>query len=478
MKRRIAFCSIGLALGLTFASVRATAAHPLGNFTVNRYAGLSVQREAILIGYIIDMAEIPAYQEITQQIDRNHDRATDETENAAYREYQCSEFPKNLTLTLNNRPAPITLVATAMEFPPGAGGLLTLRLTCNYRAHLANLTAPENAVFRDANYSERLGWREIVVNGIGTTIRDANVPSASPSDRLRNYPNDLLANPLNQVEARFKFDFAVESSSETVANPNRAGGLDRTQDAFAALIMANDTSLPVILLSLALAMGLGALHAISPGHGKTIMAAYLVGTRGTLAQALVLGLTVTITHTAGVLALGLITLFASRYVLPENLYPWLSLSSGLLIIAMGILLAISRGRELKHQRDHHHAQAHDHAHFSALRHGDSITLTRLIALGLAGGLVPSASALILLLSAISLQRIPFGIVLIVAFGLGMAIVLVGIGMLLVRARHFLERGRAPARIMNLLPVLSAIVVIGAGVLVTLQALMQMGILRP
>jgi ABC-type nickel/cobalt efflux system permease component RcnA len=350
--------------------------------------------------------------------------------------------------------------------------------------------APNAVNFRDSNFADRIGWREIVVQSSGVEIHDSDAPADSISRELRNYPNDLINNPPHQIQAGFRFDVtSVRPISNAPILVSTTDSLDRTKDAFAALITASDLSWQFILVSLLLAMGLGALHAVSPGHGKTIMAAYLVGARGTVAQACLLGLTVTVTHTAGVLGLGVITLFASRYILPESLYPLLSLTSGILVIGMGIALAVDRWQILRHaehahtpahfhEHSHLHQERHEHSHLLSSPAGDGLSWKSLVGLGLVGGLVPSTSALILLLSAISLQRIPFGIVLIVAFGFGMATVLVGAGILLVRASKLLEGKNAPARVMHWLPLLSAVVVIGAGIVVSVGAWLQLGAWRP
>lgn len=476
MKRRTFFLATWLAVLLALINVTLTFAHPLGNFTVNRYAGLNVSADAIDIDYVIDMAEIPAYQEIMQHIGARADGAPDKSKSDAYRTQKCAELLPNLSLLLDGKTVSPIVVATALEFPPGAGGLLTLRLTCNYRAPIPEHSVSAQIYFHDANYTNRIGWREITVQGVG--VRAANVPSTSISDRLKSYPNDLLTNPPNQSDARFQIDWSATLSPLSSPIQNRGGVLDRTQDAFAALIVTPNDSLPLILLALAIAIILGAAHAISPGHGKTIMAAYLVGARGTWRQALVLGLTVTITHTIGVMLLGLITLFASRYIVPESLYPWLSLISGALVVTMGIALVINRRNEGLHV----HAEPHEHRHgllggtHSHLpeEHTVGLTWRSLVGLGLAGGIVPSTSALILLLSAISLHRIALGVLLIVAFGFGMASVLVGIGIALVRAARWIEVRQTTARWMRWMPLASAGVVIGAGLIVTIQAMAQMG----
>jgi nickel/cobalt exporter len=321
MKRRRRIVSVATLVATLLALITVTAAlaHPLGNFTVNRFAGLVIQRSAIDVDYVVDMAEIPAYQEISQQIGETREGAPDESKTSDYRARKCAEVLPNITLALNQRPLLLATTATALEFPPGAGGLLTLRLTCGFHANVANLAASNEVTFQDSNFQDRIGWREIVVQGAGVTLLDSSAPSSSISERLRSYPNNLLSSPPNQTEAKIHFDL-TETRADANANTlsNNGNVLDRTQDTFAALITPNDLSLPFILFALFLAMGLGALHAVSPGHGKTIIAAYLVGTRGTLGQAVLLGMTVTLTHTAGVLALGVITLFASRYILPER----------------------------------------------------------------------------------------------------------------------------------------------------------------
>jgi ABC-type nickel/cobalt efflux system permease component RcnA len=275
-------------------------------------------------------------------------------------------------------------------------------------------------------------------------------------------------------------------------------------DGFTQLITMPHLTLPSILLALALAFAWGAAHALTPGHGKTIVAADLVGSRGTVRHAVFLGLTTTLTHTAGVFGLGFLTLFASRYILPEQLYPWLGVASGGLVVAIG--LSLFRGR-LKglwgggHHHDHeHHHHDHDHDHGHHHHHGDGhthnhlppgadnqpITWRGLLALGVSGGLIPCPSALVVMLSAIALQRIGFGMVLIVTFSLGLAGVLTAIGVLWVQAGSWLERfsQRVPllerlpgrGRWLQLLPAASALFITLIGLGITQQALSQTGLL--
>jgi ABC-type nickel/cobalt efflux system permease component RcnA len=237
---------------------------------------------------------------------------------------------------------------------------------------------------------------------------------------------------------------------------------DRVADSgFASLVSRDHLGAWVILASLAVAMFWGAAHALSPGHGKTIITAYLVGQRGTPRHAALLGLIVTLTHTVGVFALGLVTLLLSRFVVPDQLYPWLNLVTGLLVVGIGasVLRARWKHRQAhRHGHDHHHDHAHD------------LSRRSLLAVGISGGLLPCPSALVVLLAAISLHRIGFGLLLIVAFSAGLALTITGIGLVSVLARSAFRRLRFEGRLLSLLPAASALVILGAGLAMTLHAL--------
>src|SRR5262249_55845639 len=304
---------------------------------------------------------------------------------------------------------------------------------------------------------------------------------------------------------------AIGASAKQPANA-------RVPDAFANLIATSDLTPPVVALALLLALLLGAGHALTPGHGKTIVAAYLVGARGTARHAIFLGLTTTVTHTSGVFALGFVTLWISNYILPEQLYPWLEFISGVLVVGIGLMLfrgrlmsllrgsAAAHGHDHTHDHDHdhdhahshahdpppppHHGHAHDHRHSHAHDHGphshshmppgaggEPVTWRGLLALGISGGLLPCPSALVVLLSAMALHRVAFGMLLIVAFSIGLAGVLTGIGLLLVYARRLFERFPTDGRLLQALPVASAAFVTLAGLAITFGALVQAGVLR-
>ncbi|MBW4632532.1 MAG: sulfite exporter TauE/SafE family protein [Iphinoe sp. HA4291-MV1] len=244
------------------------------------------------------------------------------------------------------------------------------------------------------------------------------------------------------------------------------------------------------LVAITAAFVWGAMHAMSPGHGKTIVGAYLVGSHATPKQAVFLGLTTTLTHTIGVFALGLVTLFASHFILPERVYPWLSFVSGVMVVAIGLNLFFSylyshhhhhhhHHGEHDHHHHHHHHDEHDHHHHhSHLPPKDSpVTWRRLLALGISGGLVPCPSALVLLLSAIAMGRVGFGLVLVLVFSLGLASVLTGLGLLLVYAKGRFEQLPKQIRLMRVLPAMSALLISLLGLGITTRALMEIGIVR-
>src|SRR5205823_2825707 len=222
-------------------------------------------------------------------------------------------------------------------------------------------------------------------------------------------------------------------------------------DGFAGVFADAASGKGVLLFLLLAAFGWGALHALSPGHGKTMVAAYLVGTRGSARHAVALGATVTITHTIGVFALGLVTLALSQYVLPEQLYPWLTLVSGLLVVIVGASVLRSRIRAARAQHHPHH----DHDHY----HHHDLTWRSLVAMGASAGLIPCPSALVVLLGAIAQHQVALGLILIVAFSLGLAMTLTGLGLAVVYARQLTNRLSFSSRLATALPSISAVVIV-------------------
>jgi ABC-type nickel/cobalt efflux system permease component RcnA len=288
----------------------------------------------------------------------------------------------------------------------------------------------------------------------------ASVPAADPTRGLRSYPRDVLSAPADRTLARLD----VRSGDGTVVAPRLAGAGAETSGARPAGdglggTFADAAAGRGALLFLALAaFGWGAVHALAPGHGKAMVAAYLVGTRGTARDAVALGLTVTVTHTIGVFALGAVTLALSAAVLPEQLYPWLNLAAGLLVLAVGAGVLRARLRA----RAHHHDHDHDHDH--------ALTRRGLLAMGASAGLLPCPSALVVLLGAIAQREIALGLLLIVAFSAGLAATLTALGIAVVHAGRAGTRLRPSSRVVAALPAISALVIVAAGVLLTARAL--------
>lgn len=481
-----------------------SAAHPLGNFTVNHYSRLDFADGAVSLTYVLDFAEIPTFQLIQERrLDPDGDGILDPAEQAAYLDSALPALLDRLQLTVGGQPLPWTVRDRAAAFTPGQSGLPTFRAEARLRATLPwDWQVNGAAHYGDSNFPERIGWREIVVRGgAGIAIQGSSVPAEDLTDELRYYPQDMLVTPLDRTEATFTLAPTAGGSGDTAGlAAGRVGTSPRVNTTapapgIARLVRLDQPSPGVALLSLLAALLWGASHALSPGHGKTVVAAYLVGTRGTPRHAAFLGLTVTLTHTVGVFALGGITLALSRYLLPETLFPWLSLASGLLVVALGLGLASQRLRALRRSaRDARRDLDHTHDDFEPLAHGVAhthggrahthlppgtggagVTWRGLLALGVSGGLVPCPSALILLLAAISLGRTGFGLLLVLAFSAGLALVLTGIGLALVWARHLFARFSFEARLPAFLPVAGAVAITLAGAAIVYGALAQFGL---
>jgi ABC-type nickel/cobalt efflux system permease component RcnA len=415
-------------------------AHPLGNFTVNHHSTIELSGDRVYLHYSLDLAEIPTLQ------------IGDRVRRPAF----ARQAARSLELRLDGRRVPLRVLERRLATRSGAGGLKTLRLDVVYAAQGTG----SRLSFRDRNFAERIGWREVVVRAEdGAELHRSSVPSTSESDGLRAYPSDLLRSPLDVTTATASFTLGAGPGSppqidEAAAAEHRGGG-------FEALVSRGDLSLGVILISLAIAAFWGAAHALTPGHGKAIVAGYLVGTKGRPVDAVLLGGIVTVTHTIGVFALGLVTLLLSSFIVPETLYPWLTLVSGLLVVAVGASVLWSRARRRGHHHHHHHG--HDHHHDHVDRRG-------LLGVGVAAGLLPCPSALVVLLSAIALHRVGFGLALIVAFSVGLAATITSIGLVAVLAKRAFSRLSLDGPVLRLLPAASALVILAVGVGITLNAL--------
>jgi nickel/cobalt transporter (NicO) family protein len=460
--RRLALLAV-LAAGLVAAP--AALAHPLGNFTTNRYSELDVSGDRVYVLFVLDLAEIPTFQE------RGKLRRIGK---AAYGRRLASEVGRRLRLTADGHRLTLRSLGHTLAFPPGVGKLKTTRLEARFTAALPEREVVDLA-YRDATYPGRIGWKEVVVRGRdGARIVSSSAPARSLSARLRAYPDGLLDSPRDVREARAQVETGESAGPPPVLSS--ASGLDaparvdsESENGFAELITQDDLSLGVVLVALGVALFWGAAHALTPGHGKAIVAAYLVGTRGKARHAFLLGGIVTMTHTIGVFVLGLVTLALSEFIVPEQLYPWLNLVSALLVVAVGLAVLRARFRRARHHHHHYHDHGHDHHHGEQPAQG----LRGLVAVGVSGGLLPCPTALVVLLAAISLHRVGYGLLLIVAFSVGLASVITAIGLVAVTAKRAFARMRLDGPLVRALPAVSALVVLGLGVAMTARAIPQL-----
>ena len=240
------------------------------------------------------------------------------------------------------------------------------------------------------------------------------------------------------------------------------------------LVERKDLSPGVVLFALGAALLLGMTHALSPGHGKAMVAAYLVGARGRVRDAVWLGLIVTSTHVSVVLLLGLALLFLPRYIAPQSLTPWIGAISGALVFLVGYWMLASRALGASHRHDHHSDDDPGHGHTHAPKGG--VTLGALLSLGVAGGMVPCPLALVVLLVSVAVQRVAFGVLVIVVFSLGMAVVLVLIGVLTVTASRLTQGFSEQRKWIQRLPVFSAGVIMVVGVSIAFNSLLSAGII--
>ncbi|RDG34572.1 nickel transporter [Streptomyces corynorhini] len=506
---------------------------------------------------VVDSAEIAAAQERVR-VDRDADGTVDAAESHAYALDRCAASARRLRVETAGRRLAWTATSSAFTYHPGEAGLTTSRLTCGLTA-AADLRHPSRLTVRTEYDSRRIGWQEITARGDGVTLTHSDVPARSATDELRHYPADPLADPLDQRTATVRTapgggDGLPATSAAPAGSGPLGTALDRITGVFDSLVGSRELTFPVGVLALLLAVVLGASHAALPGHGKTIMAAYLAGRRGTPRDAVTVGATVTLTHTAGVLVLGLLLPVATTLA-GETVLTWLGLASGLLVTAIGLWLLYgavrdrpthghSHGGHHDHSHGHGHSEHHDHrhghphphhgrhtprprsesrnplpgrrrplvttgaaeegtavavltdehspahrphspapgahAHEHHTHHGTpGVTRGGLIGMGIAGGLVPSPSALVVLLGAVALGRTAFGVLLVVGYGLGMAATLTLAGLLLVRLRDRLdhtaragltgERWAGLRRLTRFWPVITSALVLTVGIGLTLRA---------
>jgi nickel/cobalt exporter len=530
-----AFLIAATALAVVGPATSASA-HPLGNATVNHYDGLHLYPDHISDYAVEDIAEIPTLQR-KPLIDANHDGTNSPSEAATYARSQCAALARADQISIDGRRLAVSVLSSSYSERPGAIQLLIGRLICRLSAP-AVLTRPSHVAISDTWDGAGIGWHEITAVATDVTLHNSPFPARSISDELLHYPNNLLSSPIDDRSGTVTTSPGAGASTYAVAQRIPEAGfalraLNHVANVFNSLVGRRHVTIGAGLLALLLAMVLGAGHACLPGHGKTIMAAYLVGRRGRLRDVAAVGATVTITHTAGVLILGAL-ISATTTFAPTEAEQDLAIVSGLLVAAIGIGLLVSAVRRRRrpgplsalslatiepvraetpalqlvgaaamapagvidggeihghphphhhHDRSHPHDHSHPHSHPHPHRPGHSprdeptkgYSRSGLVGLGMAGGLVPSPSALLVLLATIALGRTVFGVVLVLGYGLGMAATLCVAGLLLLRLRDRLgamATGQRLARVDWLVastPILTSALVLLVGVWLTLRA---------
>src|ERR1700733_9343903 len=496
-KRNHPWPRIVLLLFVLILSSATALAHPMGNFSINHYSKVTIKQGSIEILYLIDMAEIPTFQEL-----RQFDITPKPDDPSAYRYLDRQEqlLKEGISVESDGQSVRLEMTSRQVTFADGAGGLPTMKIGFVFRGKLDVPAGAHKLTYLDNNFPGRAGWKEVLVQGDRVAILDSSAPGTDRSQELTNYSSDVLNSPPQQLSALVGFrtslsepertsSVAVIGTSSKPTIPHRtttahqapvprghrrsssaitsgavisshksnahtsspsvaastvapfpppAGAKNTPRSRFTELISTQGKlSLWVLLSAALIAAGLGALHALEPGHGKTIVAAYLVGSRGTARHAVLLGIVVTAAHTAGVYLLGAMTLYASRYIVPEQLYPWLGAISGLSVAGLGIFIFLRHWTEETGEHSHGPGEQHSHWFLSMFKQAAStepenraaisvdskpveraLSLRELCMLGITGGVVPCPAALVVLLSALSLHRIGWGLFLIAAFSLG------------------------------------------------------------
>lgn len=474
--RRIAFFWLSLILVLAGHAAIANA-HPLGNFTINHLAKIGSSANALKIRYVLDIAEIPTFQIMNEHALR--DRWT----NASLHTWGANEIDivsNGLTVSVDGVRSPMHAVTHHERLRPGAGGLPTLYWTGEFTIPLSAGT--HHVTVEDGVYAERrIGWKDIVV-----------APQTEPTHELLSYPNALLGSPRHVSAASFDIapnGRAINLSSEFRVQPNRNGAASIVRvNALSEMFSRTDRTPFFVILTIITAFGLGALHALEPGHGKALLAFTLVGSRATVKQAAILAASLTFAHTIGVLILGIVLFFGASFA-SESIYPWITLISGAAVAAIGArnlsryLHARQRyadeGRAHVHgfTSDHHHG-SREPVHSHTIPGTGPIDFRGAIVAATSGGIAPCPAAIVVMLAALRLHQIGYGIVLIVVFSLGLAFVLTGLGVAIVRGSMLIARNAKFDRLVSSGPLLSAALISIVGAVMIGEGFVAQGVGAP
>ncbi len=487
---------IVLSVLLSFAPA---AAHPLGNFTINHLTKVAVANDRIAVRYVLDMAEIPTFSALRAGGGSGTPNAA---QLATIGRTQAASLVSALQFTAAGAALPLVLDAVQTRTRPGAGGLPTLYLVLD--GHVPLRAAGVRALqFRDTTFAGRLGWHDVVV-----------APRTEPTQELTAYPSALLGSPRSTtaVTIGLRGGRVASVTVDDVASDTPASGSVPSavrSNQLSDMLARGTGDWSFVALTFLVAIVLGALHALEPGHGKTLLAVSLVGARATVKQAAILAAALTVAHTVGVLALGIAINLFKGYFVPETIYPWITLLSGIVIAVIGAR-AVQRQIESRqpfahghahehaathpheHPHVHHGATGHAHAHAGGeahthghddLEHARShaipgtapLTFGGTVWAAMSGGVAPCPAALVVLLAALALNQVAYGIFVIVAFSFGLAATLTGLGIAVVRGASFLQGRPQFERFVIYGPLVSAVVISSIGAIMVGQGFAQQGV---
>lgn len=460
----------GLLLGILLLALGARAsAHPLGNFTINHLAKISVAKSSLHLRYILDIAEIPTFQIMHQSTVWSPQTMQH------WADGERSVVQSGFRLSIDGAPEGLQVSDARATLRPGAGGLPIIRWIGEFEVPVTPGVRHRIRARDDVYADRRIGWKDIVIGSQG-----------EPTDELRHYPSALIGTPRRINAAAFVLepDATIANVSEFADSTPVAGTLTSWVSPTALSDMfsrPNRTPVFVILTILA-AFGLGALHAIEPGHGKALLAFTLVGARATTKQALILAGSLTFAHTAGVLLLGIVLFFAAGFV-SESIYPWITLGSGVIIALIGArslarFVQMRRGLTHAHVHEHPGEQLHSHPHDHAIPGSHPLNFRTAILAAMSGGIAPCPAAIVVLLAALRLHEIGYGTLLIVVFSMGLASVLSGLGIGVVHSAAWLSRRSAYVRFAPYGPLVTAVVISTIGAVTLTSGFVQQGVAAP
>jgi nickel/cobalt exporter len=450
-------------------------AHPLGNFTINHLAVVAPDGARLRVHYVLDIAEIPTFQIM------HAGPGWTQAQMQAWARSEALVVSQGLSIRANGERVGLGLLGTSASTRPGAGGLPTLYWTGDYVS--TRLPAVTSVAVDDAVYADRrIGWKDIVLPGL-----------TDPTNALRSYPSALIGSPRHNDHASFDIK-GGRSTRVSVSGDGSAswGAPSIVRSSALSDLFSSSAQTPwLILITILTAFGLGALHGLEPGHGKALLAFTLVGARATFKQAIVLAAALTVAHTIAVLLLGLLLFFVAGFA-SESVFTWITLISGAAVAVIGarnLAVAVANRQSHEHRnhghdhghvhdRGHAHDYPHDHGHSHAIAGTAPLHFPSAVVAAMSGGIAPCPAAIVVLLTALHLHRVGYGLFLIVVFSLGLAGILAGLGMAIVHGATWLQRRSGFERVARIAPLVTGVVISTIGAVMLAQGAADRGLRIP